>query len=71
MRAVLNGEKVRRGREAEYFSNKALFTKKGLARENVLHEFYHHLVEKKGVELPKRVEEKQTKGYARELVKKP
>ena len=71
MRIVLNGKKVGRGCEAEYFSNKAFFTKKGLNRENVLHEFYHHLVEKKGLDLPERVEEKQAKGYAREFVKKP
>jgi hypothetical protein len=36
----------------------------------MLHEFYHHLVETKGLELPERVEEKQANGYASEFVKK-
>jgi len=54
-----------RGFEAVYFSNKAFFTKKGLKRRTVLHEFYHHLIETKGLELPERIEEKKAKEYAR------
>jgi hypothetical protein len=51
--------------------NRAFFSKNGLTRKNVLHELYHHLVEMKGLELPERIEEKQTNRYAGEFVKKP
>jgi 7-cyano-7-deazaguanine synthase in queuosine biosynthesis len=40
MRVILNGKKVGRGFETEYFfSNKAFFTKKGVNSENALREF--------------------------------
>jgi len=71
MRIVLNGRKVGNGDSACYFENKAYFTKRGLIRRTVLHEFYHHLIEMKGLELPERIEEKQANGYASEFVKKP
>ena len=70
MRIILNGRKVGRGYEAYYFAGKAYFSKRSLTKRNVLHEFYHHLVETKGLEIPERVEEKQANGYANELVKK-
>jgi hypothetical protein len=70
MRIILNGRKVGNGYAAYYFENKAHFTQKGLKRRTVLHEFYHHLVEMKGLELPERVEEKQANSYASEFVKK-
>ena len=35
----------------------------------MLHEFCHHLVEAKGLELPELVEEKEANCFARELVK--
>jgi hypothetical protein len=53
------------------FENNAYFTKRGLNKRTVLHEFYHHLVEMKGLELPERIEEKQANGFASEFVKKP
>ena len=71
MRIILNGRKVGNGDDACYFKNKAYFTKRGLNKRNVLHEFYHHLIETKGLELPERVEEKQANMFASELVKKP
>jgi hypothetical protein len=71
MKIVLNGRKVGNGDRACYFENKAYFTKRGLNKRTVLHEFYHHMVEMKGLELPERIEEKQANSYASELVKKP
>jgi len=65
MRIVLNGKKVGRGCEADYFSNKAFFTKKGLNRRTVLHEFYHHLFETKGIEMPDNIEKKEANCYSR------
>ena len=70
MRIILNGRKVGNGYAAYYFENKAYFTKKGLKKRTVLHEFYHHLLEKKGLELPEHIEEKEAHSYAREFVKK-
>ena len=75
MKVVLDGKRVgsRKGNgwSACYSENKAYFTKRGLNKRTVLHEFYHHLVEMKGLELPERIEEKQANGYASEFVKKP
>ena len=67
MRIILNGRKVGRGCEAVYYSNKAFFTKQGLFRENILHEFYHHLVNATGSELSERVEEKEANTFSREF----
>jgi len=75
MRIKLDGKRVgaRKGNGwlACYSENKAYFTKRGLNKRTVLHEFYHHLVETKGLELPERIEEKQANSYASEFVKKP
>jgi hypothetical protein len=70
MRIILNGRKVGNGDRACYFESKAYFTKRGLKKRTVLHEFYHHLVKIKRLELPERIEEKQANGYASEFVKK-
>jgi hypothetical protein len=70
MEVILNGRKVGNGDSACYFENKAYFTKRGLKKRTMLHEFYHHLVRMKGLELPQQVEEKQANGYASGLVKK-
>jgi hypothetical protein len=70
MEIVLNGRKVGNGYIAQYFENKAYFTKRGLKKRTVLHELYHHLVEMKGLELPERIEEKQANSYSSEFVKK-
>jgi len=70
MKVILNGKKVGRGYEAYYFAGKAYFSKRSLKKRNVLHEFYHHLVETKGLEISERLEEKQANGYANEVVKK-
>jgi hypothetical protein len=74
MRVILDGKRVgtRKGNGwlACYSQNKAYFTKRGLNKRTVLHEFYHHLVEIKGLELPERIEEKQANSYSSEFVKK-
>ena len=74
MRVILDGKRVgtRKANDwsACYSENKAYFTKKGLNKRTVLHEFYHHLLEKKGLELPEHIEEKEAHSYAREFVKK-
>lgn len=70
MKIVLNGRKVGNGDSACYFENKAYFTKRGLNKRTVLHEFYHHLVKIKELELPERIEEKQANSYATDFVKK-
>jgi hypothetical protein len=74
MRVILDGKRVgtRKGNGwlACYSQNKAYFTNRGLNKRTVLHEFYHHLVEIKGLELPERIEEKQANSYSSEFVKK-
>jgi hypothetical protein len=70
MRIVLNGRKVGNGNSTCYSENKAFFTKRGLNRRTVLHEFYHHLVDANGLEMPLRNEEKSANVYAREFLTK-
>jgi hypothetical protein len=70
MKIILNGKKLGRGYEAFYYHGKAYFSKRSLNKSNVLHEFYHHLVEAKGLEMSESVEEKQANAYASGLVKK-
>jgi hypothetical protein len=69
MKIILDGKRVgtrkANGWLACYSENKAYFTKRGLNKRTVLHEFYHHLVEMKGLELPERIEEKQANNYAK------
>ena len=65
MRILLDGRRVGKGDEASYFQNKAFFTKKGLTRANVLHEFYHHLVD--GLELSESREEREADRFTREM----
>lgn len=51
MKIILNGKKLGRGYEAFYLHDKAYFSKRSLNKMNVLHEFYNHLVEAKGLEM--------------------
>lgn len=67
MKIILNGKKVKRC-EAYYFHNKAYFSKRGLKKRNVLHEYYHFLVDSKGLEIPERVEESDANRFAREFL---
>jgi hypothetical protein len=70
MKIILDGQRVGNGDVACYYRNKAYFTKRGLNRRTVLHEFYHHLVDAKGSEVHLRKEEKEANNYARKLGKK-
>jgi hypothetical protein len=70
MEVVLDGRRAGRGNRGCYFENKAYFTKKGLSKRTALHEFYHHLVDTRGWELPSRIEEKRANLYAREFLGK-
>jgi hypothetical protein len=69
MAIILNGRKVGNGFIAQYFENKATFTKMGLKKRVVLHELYHHLVKEKGVELADRLEERQAISYASQFLR--
>jgi hypothetical protein len=70
MSIVLDGRKAGKTCVAYYENNRAVFKKRGLNRRNVLHEFFHHLVDANGLEMPIRKEEKNANHYARMLLKK-
>lgn len=69
MRVIVDGRRAGKGNRACYFENKAYFTRKGLTKRTVLHEFYHHLVDVKGWDLPSMSEENDANRYAREFLK--
>ncbi len=73
MRIFLDGRRVlnrkSKGWLAYYYENRAYFTKKGLTKQIVLHELYHHLIDSKALELPVRKEEKEANSYARDFLK--
>jgi len=70
MKIILNGRRVMRACECDYFEGIACFTKKGLNKRNILHELYHHVVENKGIEISERKEEREANRFVREVVKK-
>jgi len=70
MKIVVDGRRVMRACEADYFEGIACFTKKGLNKRNVLHELYHHIVEAEGIEMPKMKEERMASVFVREVMKK-
>jgi hypothetical protein len=63
MRIIPNGRKVGNGDVACYFENTAYFTKRGLKKQNVLHELYHHLVENKKLDMSERKEEREANRF--------
>ena len=65
MKIRLDGRKVGNGDIAVYFENKAYFTKRGLTKQTILHELYHHLVYVKDLDVPKTTEEKTADSYVR------
>jgi hypothetical protein len=67
MRIVLDGRRAGNGNIASYFENNAYFTKRGLTKQTVLHELYHHLVYVNGLDISKRTEEKDADRFARGL----
>jgi len=74
MRVILNGRRVgakkSNGWQACYFKGKAYFTKQGLNRKNVLHEFFHHLVDCRKLDIHEVTEERQAEKYSRQLLKR-
>jgi hypothetical protein len=68
MKIILNGRRVGNGNIAIYFQNRAHFTKKGLTKRTVLHEFYHHLVYVNNSDMPKTKEERAANQYARDFL---
>jgi hypothetical protein len=69
MRIALNGKKTGKTCVAFYEGNRAIFRKSSLNRANILHEFAHHLISVKNVELSERLEEKEANAFAREFLK--
>jgi len=70
MKIIMDGRRVMRACEADYYEGIACFTKKGLDKRNVLHELYHHIVEAKGIEMPKMKEERMASLFVREVMRK-
>ena len=69
MKIILDGRKVMKGYECDYFEDIACFTKKGLKKRNVLHELYHHIVEAYELDIRERTEERNAKRFVREVLK--
>ena len=69
MKIILNGRRVMRACECDYFEGIACFTKKGLNKRNVIHELYHHIVENKGLEISERKEEREAIRFVREITR--
>ena len=70
MRIILDGKRVGKGNSGFYLKNRAYFTKSGLTKRIILHELYHHLAEKNGLEMSIREEEKEANSYARNFLRK-
>jgi len=70
MKIILNGRRVMRAYDCDYFEGVACFTKRGMNKRNVLHELYHHIVENKGLEISETREEREADSYAKLLLKR-
>jgi len=70
MKIISDGRKVMKGYECDYFEDIACFTKKGLKKRNVLHELYHHIASRKGLEIPEKKEEQEASRFARKIMRK-
>lgn len=68
MKVVLNGRRVGNGFEASYSKNTAYFTKRGLNKHNILHEFYHHLVYRTDLEMSESMEESKANRFTRVIM---
>jgi len=69
MKIILNGRRVMRGCDCDYFDDVACFTKSGLNRKNVLHELYHHIIDNMGIEISEKKEEKEAERFANRVMK--
>jgi len=70
MKIIMDGRRVMRACECDYFEGIACFTRKGLKKRNVLHELYHHIVENNGLEIPEKIEEMEANRFAKEVMRK-
>ena len=69
VKIILNGKRVGKNCVAWYDENQACFKKEGLTKRIVLHEFYHHLIERNSLDLPDKLEEKEANNYARAFLR--
>jgi hypothetical protein len=70
MKITLNGRRVMRACEADYFEGVACFTKRGLKKRNILHELYHHIIYYKNIEIPEKKEERKANSFAIAVIRK-
>jgi len=75
MMILVDGRRVMRTKThktylAHYYRNRAYFTRRGMNKRNVLHELYHHLVDVKGIEMPRWKEEREANLFVREVMKR-
>jgi len=70
MKITLNGRRVMRACECDYFEGIACFTKRGLKKRNVLHELYHHIIENREVCMPWNKEEIEASRFVREIMRR-
>ena len=70
MKIIVDGRRVMKACDCDYYEGIACFTRKGLNKENVLHELYHHVVENKGIEMSWRKEEREANRFVREVIRK-
>lgn len=70
MKIILDGRRVGNGDKAcyNYDGYTAYFSKRGLDKFNVLHEFFHHLVAKRVIEIDEKYEEKAADRFAKEIM---
>jgi hypothetical protein len=70
MKIIVDGRRVMRACEADYFEGVACFTKKGLNKRNILHELYHHIADSNGLEMSERKEEREANRFVREIMRR-
>jgi len=69
MKIVVDGRRVGNGDDACYDKYVAFFTKRGVNKFNVLHEFYHHLICVNRFEMSENEEERAANRYAKEILR--
>ena len=68
MKIVVDGRKVGNSDDACYYDYVAYFKKRGLNKQNVLHEFFHHLAYLNELDLTESKEEREANRYAKILL---
>ena len=69
MKIIVNGRKTGKTCVAFYEDGKATFRNSSLNKQNVTHEFFHHLVNCRRLKMAEREEEKEANAFAREFLK--